>query len=330
MNMQNVTIFEEGTGVHIVIPNTTAKEITNMMAALLVNAVQNTSEPAVSEIPSAVSSIPEDIIPTAQDEIKEKEILAEEVRESELNSQEFKESELPWNNDEITSEPISDPAPVYTESDMKEDTEVSSQESVDISSGPEETAAEDNEIAPENISEPNEELSEDAIQETSEVTSEVTTDNVSETTDVENDEDSAETPEQEDETSEVPDDNIEENHDAIPEDPADYIEESPEMPSDIAVEEPDTVMESPSQESGYEDIQNTENEHIDSDIVSFKLLEGKDISTAVTGIRNVFKAAGITPEIKVLEDSIEVTITGLSESELQIVHRAVMLTRAFE
>lgn len=326
MNMQNVTIFEEGTGVHIVIPNTTAKEITNMMAALLISAVQKVSEPAVSEIPSAVSRIPEDIIPTTQDEIKEKEILAEEVRESELNSQEFKESELPWNNDEVTADSV----PEYTESDIKENIKVSLQESVDISSGPEETAAENNKNATENIPESNEEPAEDAIQEAFETTSEVTINNVSEAAVIENNEKSVETPEQEDETSEVSDNNIEDNHDIIPDDPADYIEESPEMPSDIAAEEPDAAMENPSQKSEYEEIQTPENEHIDSNIFKFKLLEGKDIDTAVTGVKNVFKAAGIAPEIKVLKNSIEIATTGLSESELQIVHRAVMLTRAFE
>lgn len=326
MNMQNVTIFEEGTGVHIVIPNTTAKEITNMMAALLINAVQKTSEPAVSEIPSAVSRIPEDIIPTTQDEIKEKEILAEKVRESELNSQEFKESELPWNNDEVTADPV----PEYTESDIKENIKVSSQESVDISSGPEETAAENNKNTTENIPESNEEPTEDVIQEAFETTSEVTINNVSEAAVIENNEKSVETPEQEDETSEVSDNNIEDNHDIIPDDPVDYIEESPEMPSDIAAEEPDAAMENPSQKSEYEETQTPENEHIDSNIFKFKLLEGKDIDTAVTGVKNVFKAAGIAPEIKVLSNSIEITTTGLSESELQIVHRAVMLTRAFK
>lgn len=120
MNMQNITIYEEGTGVHILIPNTTAKEITNLMAALLVNNIQGTSEPAVEEIPSTVSQMPEDAIPTKQDELKEKEILADKVAEDEAEKSEFDESELPWNN----SEAVIESAPEYKEPvESDEDTE---------------------------------------------------------------------------------------------------------------------------------------------------------------------------------------------------------------
>ncbi len=39
MNMQTISLFEEGNGVHIVIPNTKIEEIKNLMAALLINNV---------------------------------------------------------------------------------------------------------------------------------------------------------------------------------------------------------------------------------------------------------------------------------------------------
>ena len=39
MNMQTISLFEEGNGVHIVIPNTKIEEIKQMIAALLINNV---------------------------------------------------------------------------------------------------------------------------------------------------------------------------------------------------------------------------------------------------------------------------------------------------
>ena len=161
MNMQNITIYEEGTGVHILIPNTTAKEITNLMAALLVNNIQGTSEPTVEEIPSTVSQMPEDAIPTKQDELKEKEILADKVAEDEAEKSGFDESELPWNN----SEAVIESAPEYKEPvESDEDTETVPEASENNHAEPEtvssETENENSEIPAEEELETSDEISE--------------------------------------------------------------------------------------------------------------------------------------------------------------------------
>lgn len=225
MNMQNITIYEEGTGVHILIPNTTAKEITNLMAALLVNNIQGTSEPAVEEIPSTVSQMPEDAIPTKQDELKEKEILADKVAEDEAEKSEFDESELPWNN----SEAVIESAPEYKEPvESDEDTETVPEASENNHAEPEtvssETENENSEIPAEEelgtsdeISEADNAVSESPDESSSETETETSETDIPEETDTESG--SPEVPEAESEQTEAQ----KENNAAIKETPESKI-----------------------------------------------------------------------------------------------------------
>lgn len=307
MNMQNITIYEEGTGVHILIPNTTAKEITNLMAALLVNNIQGTSEPAVEEIPSTVSQMPEDAIPTKRDELKEKEILADKVAEDEAEKSEFDESELPWNN----SEAVIESAPEYKEPvESDEDTETVPE------------ALENDHAEPETVSLETE-------NENSEIPAEEelgTSDEISEETGNESPETNEEISEADNAVSESPDESSSETETETSE--TDTPEET-EMEAPAA--EPETGSpEFPEAESEQTEAQTENNAAVketpESKILSFKAPSIDEAKVLIKiSLRSVFDAMGVKLSAEIDGDVINVDTTDMTENHIAVLQRVMKM-----
>ena len=82
MNMQTISLFEEGNGVHIVIPNTKIEEIKQMIAALLINNVGANTKESVLDVEAPV--VAKEIAPTLEDINAEKEEISSKIAESEM------------------------------------------------------------------------------------------------------------------------------------------------------------------------------------------------------------------------------------------------------
>ena len=109
MNMQTISLFEEGNGVHIVIPNTKIEEIKNLMAALLINNVGASTKESILNVEAPV--VAKEIAPTLEDINAEKEKISSEIAESEISETEepvLDEKELPWNQDNISNNSVDD------------------------------------------------------------------------------------------------------------------------------------------------------------------------------------------------------------------------------
>ena len=315
MNMQNITIYEEGTGVHILIPNTTAKEITNLMAALLVNSIQGTSEPAVEEIPSTVSQMPEDAIPTKQDELKEKEILADKVAEDEAEKPEFDESELPWNN----SEAVIESAPEYKEPvEDNEDAET-------VSGTPESDQAEPETVSSETENENSEIPAEEELG-TSDATSEEIDSEVPETNE--------KTSEVNNAVSESPEENSLEAEIETSETKTGAPEET-EMETSTAEPEPeiDTGIESPEvPEVGSEHTEAQAENNIvvketsENKILSFKAPNIDEAKVLIKiSLKSVFDAMGIKLSAEIDGDVIKVDTTDMTENHIAVLQRVMKM-----
>lgn len=104
MNMQTISLFEEGNGVHIVIPNTKIEEIKNLMAALLINNVGANTKESVLNVEAPV--VAKEIAPTLEDINAEKEEISSKIAESEISETEepvLDEKELPWNQNDASN-----------------------------------------------------------------------------------------------------------------------------------------------------------------------------------------------------------------------------------
>lgn len=110
MNMQTISLFEEGNGVHIVIPNTKIEEIKNLMAALLINNVGANTKESVLDVEAPV--VAKEIAPTLEDINAEKEKISSKIAESEITEMVeepvLDEKELPWNQDDTSNDTIDD------------------------------------------------------------------------------------------------------------------------------------------------------------------------------------------------------------------------------
>lgn len=103
MNMQTISLFEEGNGVHIVIPNTKIEEIKQMIAALLINNVGANIKESVLDVEAPV--VAKEIAPTLEDINAEKEEISSKIAESEIV---LDEKELPWNQDDTSNDSVDD------------------------------------------------------------------------------------------------------------------------------------------------------------------------------------------------------------------------------
>lgn len=110
MNMQTISLFEEGNGVHIVIPNTKIEEIKNLMAALLINNVGANTKESVLDVEAPV--VAKEIAPTLEDINAEKEKISSKIAESEITEMVeepvLDEKELPWNQDDTFNDSVDD------------------------------------------------------------------------------------------------------------------------------------------------------------------------------------------------------------------------------
>lgn len=110
MNMQTISLFEEGNGVHIVIPNTKIEEIKNLMAALLINNVGANTKESVLDV--EVPVVAKEIAPTLEDINAEKEKISSKIAESEITEMVeepvLDEKELPWNQDDASNDSVAD------------------------------------------------------------------------------------------------------------------------------------------------------------------------------------------------------------------------------
>lgn len=110
MNMQTISLFEEGNGVHIVIPNTKIEEIKNLMAALLINNVGANTKESVLNVEAPV--VAKEIAPTLEDINAEKEKISSKIAESEITEMVeepvLDEKELPWNQDDTPNDSVDD------------------------------------------------------------------------------------------------------------------------------------------------------------------------------------------------------------------------------
>lgn len=110
MNMQTISLFEEGNGVHIVIPNTKIEEIKNLMAALLINNVGANTKESVLNVEAPV--VAKEIAPTLEDINAEKEKISSKIAESEITEMVeepvLDEKELPWNQDDTSNDSVDD------------------------------------------------------------------------------------------------------------------------------------------------------------------------------------------------------------------------------
>jgi hypothetical protein len=110
MNMQTISLFEEGNGVHIVIPNTKIEEIKNLMAALLINNVGANTKESVLDVEAPV--VAKEIAPTLEDINAEKEEISSKIAESEITEMVeepvLDEKELPWNQDDTSNDSVAD------------------------------------------------------------------------------------------------------------------------------------------------------------------------------------------------------------------------------
>lgn len=110
MNMQTISLFEEGNGVHIVIPNTKIEEIKNLMAALLINNVGANTKESVLDVEAPV--VAKEIAPTLEDINAEKEKISSKIAESEITEMVeepvLDEKELPWNQDDTSNDSVDD------------------------------------------------------------------------------------------------------------------------------------------------------------------------------------------------------------------------------
>lgn len=110
MNMQTISLFEEGNGVHIVIPNTKIEEIKNLMAALLINNVGANTKESVLDVEAPV--VAKEIAPTLEDINAEKEKISSKIAESEITEMVeepvLDEKELPWNQDDTSNDSVAD------------------------------------------------------------------------------------------------------------------------------------------------------------------------------------------------------------------------------
>lgn len=110
MNMQTISLFEEGNGVHIVIPNTKIEEIKNLMAALLINNVGANTKESVLNVEAPV--VAKEIAPTLEDINAEKEKISSKIAESEITEMVeepvLDEKELPWNQDDASNDSVAD------------------------------------------------------------------------------------------------------------------------------------------------------------------------------------------------------------------------------
>lgn len=110
MNMQTISLFEEGNGVHIVIPNTKIEEIKQMIAALLINNVGANTKESVLDVEAPV--VAKEIAPTLEDINAEKEEISSKIAESEITEMVeepvLDEKELPWNQDDTSNDSVDD------------------------------------------------------------------------------------------------------------------------------------------------------------------------------------------------------------------------------
>lgn len=110
MNMQTISLFEEGNGVHIVIPNTKIEEIKQMIAALLINNVGANTKESVLDVEAPV--VAKEIAPTLEDINAEKEEISSKIAESEMTEMVeepvLDEKELPWNQDDTSNDSVDD------------------------------------------------------------------------------------------------------------------------------------------------------------------------------------------------------------------------------
>lgn len=110
MNMQTISLFEEGNGVHIVIPNTKIEEIKQMIAALLINNVGANIKESVLDVEAPV--VAKEIAPTLEDINAEKEKISSKIAESEITEMVeepvLDEKELPWNQDDTSNDSVAD------------------------------------------------------------------------------------------------------------------------------------------------------------------------------------------------------------------------------
>lgn len=110
MNMQTISLFEEGNGVHIVIPNTKIEEIKQMIAALLINNVGANIKESVLDVEAPV--VAKEIAPTLEDINAEKEEISSKIAESEITEMVeepvLDEKELPWNQDDTSNDSVDD------------------------------------------------------------------------------------------------------------------------------------------------------------------------------------------------------------------------------
>lgn len=110
MNMQTISLFEEGNGVHIVIPNTKIEEIKQMIAALLINNVGANTKESVLDVEAPV--VAKEIAPTLEDINAEKEEISSKIAESEITEMVeepvLDEKELPWNQDNTSNDSVDD------------------------------------------------------------------------------------------------------------------------------------------------------------------------------------------------------------------------------
>lgn len=110
MNMQTISLFEEGNGVHIVILNTKIEEIKQMIAALLINNVGANTKESVLDVEAPV--VAKEIAPTLEDINAEKEEISSKIAESEMTEMVeepvLDEKELPWNQDDTSNDSVDD------------------------------------------------------------------------------------------------------------------------------------------------------------------------------------------------------------------------------
>lgn len=157
MNMQTISLFEEGNGVHIVIPNTKIEEIKNLMAALLINNVGANTKESVLNVEAPV--VAKEIAPTLEDINAEKEKISSKIAESEITEMVeepvLDEKELPWNQDDTIADTIVDIINKPINEEANNDSQVSESTAV-ITEVPEYNEQVDDEL----VSSENEDVSE--------------------------------------------------------------------------------------------------------------------------------------------------------------------------
>lgn len=157
MNMQTISLFEEGNGVHIVIPNTKIEEIKQMIAALLINNVGANTKESVLDVEAPV--VAKEIAPTLEDINAEKEEISSKIAESEITEMVeepvLDEKELPWNQDDTSNDSVDDTIVNTINEEANNDSQVSESTAV-ITEVPEYNEQVDDEL----VSSENEDVSE--------------------------------------------------------------------------------------------------------------------------------------------------------------------------